>query len=57
VFHTRVGDKQIEDCDFVRCDDHGLVTELHVMVRPLSGAIALAERMQERLGLSPGRGS
>ncbi len=49
VFQTRVGDKQIEGCDFIHLDEHGLIDELVVMVRPLSGALALAEAMQAQL--------
>jgi hypothetical protein len=49
VFQARVGDRDVEGCDFVHTDDRGLVDELVVMVRPLSGALALAEAMRERL--------
>jgi hypothetical protein len=49
VFRARVGDKQLEGCDFLHADERGLIDELVVMVRPLSGALALAEAMQERL--------
>jgi hypothetical protein len=49
VFQTRVGDKQIEGCDFVHLDEHGLIDELVVMVRPLSGALALGEAMRAQL--------
>ncbi|MFC7302743.1 nuclear transport factor 2 family protein [Streptomyces monticola] len=45
VFTARVGDKQIEGCDFLRTDDTGRITELTVMVRPLSAAQALAAAM------------
>lgn len=49
VFQARVGDKQIEGCDFIHLDENGLIDELVVMVRPLSGALALAEAMQTQL--------
>lgn len=49
VFEARVGDKQVQGWDYIRTGADGLVTELAVMVRPLSGAIALAQAMQERL--------
>ncbi|HTW41032.1 MAG TPA: nuclear transport factor 2 family protein [Solirubrobacteraceae bacterium] len=55
VFRARVGEKQIEGCDFLHLDEHGRVDELVVMVRPLSGAHALAEAMQAQLALA-GRG-
>ena len=32
VFETRVGDKQIEGCDFIHLDEHGAISELMVMV-------------------------
>jgi len=49
VFKARVGDKQLQGWDYLRLDDEGLVTELTVMVRPLSGLMALAQAMMERL--------
>jgi hypothetical protein len=49
VFQARVGDKQIEGCDFLHVDESGSIDELVVMVRPLSGALALAEAMQAQL--------
>ncbi len=49
VFEARVGDKQIEGCDFIHLDENGQIDELVVMVRPLSGARALAEAMQAQL--------
>jgi ketosteroid isomerase-like protein len=49
VFNARVGDKQVEGCDFLHVDDNGLIDELVVMVRPLSGAHALAEGMSAQL--------
>ncbi len=49
VFEARVGDRQIEGCDFLHTNADGLVDELVVMVRPLSGAIALAEAMKAQL--------
>jgi hypothetical protein len=49
VFQARVGDRQIEGCDFLHMDDHGSIDELVVMVRPLSATLALAEAMQAQL--------
>jgi hypothetical protein len=49
VFNARVGDKQIEGCDFLHLDENGLIDELVVMVRPMSAAIALAEAMSAQL--------
>jgi hypothetical protein len=49
VFEARVGDRTLEGCDFIRTGDDGLVEELFVMVRPLSGALAMAEAMRREL--------
>jgi hypothetical protein len=49
VFRARIGDKQIEGCDFLHADESGSIDELTVMVRPLSGALALADAMRAQL--------
>ena len=49
VFAARVGDKTLEGWDYLKLDGDGLITELTVMVRPLSGLIALAQAMGDRL--------
>jgi limonene-1,2-epoxide hydrolase len=49
VFRTRVGDKEIEGLDLLRFGHDGLVEDFTVMVRPLSGAIALAQAVGPRL--------
>lgn len=54
VFRARVGDRDVEGCDFLHVNDAGLVDELVVMVRPLSGAMALAEAMRTELERSTG---
>jgi len=46
VFETRVGDKQIEGCDFIQLDEDGAISAFTVMVRPMSGMHALAEAMK-----------
>jgi SnoaL-like domain len=43
IFRARVGDKELQGLDLLHTDDDGLIDELTVMVRPLSGVIALAE--------------
>ena len=48
VFRARVGNRDVEGWDYLTIDD-GLITEFVVMVRPLSGLIALAEAMGARL--------
>jgi hypothetical protein len=49
VFRARVGDRDVEGCDFVHVNDEGLIDEFFVMVRPMSGAVALAEAMRAEL--------
>jgi hypothetical protein len=51
TFRARVGDREVEGIDILRFDDEGLIAEFTVMVRPLTGAIALAEAVGERLGI------
>ena len=45
VFTATVNGKLVNGCDFLHFDDHGLIDDFTVMVRPLSGANALAEAM------------
>ncbi|MEA2123506.1 MAG: hypothetical protein QOI80_288 [Solirubrobacteraceae bacterium] len=52
VFAARVGDREIQGWDYLRLDSDGLVTELTVMIRPLSGLIAVAEAMGARIAAS-----
>ncbi|MGV0794942.1 nuclear transport factor 2 family protein [Mycolicibacterium sp. XJ1819] len=49
VFQARVGDKELEGCDFLHLDEDGLISELTVMVRPMSALMAVAEAMRARL--------
>ncbi|HET6503918.1 MAG TPA: nuclear transport factor 2 family protein [Amycolatopsis sp.] len=45
VFRAKVGEKEVNGCDFLHFNDDGLIDDFMVMVRPLSGAKALAEAM------------
>ncbi|PAZ09528.1 hypothetical protein CLM62_46420 [Streptomyces sp. SA15] len=45
VFTARVGDREVDGCDFLHLDEDGLIDRFMVMVRPLSGAQALAAAM------------
>ena len=45
VFEATVAGKTITGCDFLHVNDDGLIDDLMVMVRPLSGATALSEAM------------
>ena len=52
VFRARVGDREVEGCDFIHLNNDGLIDELYVMVRPLTGVMALAEAMKQQLALT-----
>ncbi|MFI6463982.1 nuclear transport factor 2 family protein [Streptomyces sp. NPDC050528] len=45
MFAARVGDRELTGCDFIHVNEEGLIDELTVMVRPLSGAQALQAAM------------
>jgi len=45
VFTTTVNGKKITGCDYLHLDEDGRIDDFMVMVRPLSGAAALAEAM------------
>ncbi|WP_034272150.1 nuclear transport factor 2 family protein [Actinospica robiniae] len=45
VFTATVDGLQINGCDFLHFDEDGLIDDFMVMVRPLSGAQALAQAM------------
>jgi hypothetical protein len=55
VFRARVGDRDLEGCDFIHVNGDGLIDELYVMFRPLSGLMALAEAMKRQLALTESR--
>ncbi|WP_053641808.1 MULTISPECIES: nuclear transport factor 2 family protein [unclassified Streptomyces] len=50
VFTAKVGDKEINGCDFLHFDEEGRIDEFTVMVRPLSAAQALAAAMGAEFG-------
>ncbi|MEV6548384.1 nuclear transport factor 2 family protein [Streptomyces sp. NPDC051597] len=45
VFTAKVGELEVNGCDFLHFDEDGLIDDFTVMVRPLSGAQALSEAM------------
>jgi hypothetical protein len=49
IFKARVGERELEGLDYLRFREDGLASELTVMVRPLSAALELAERMRALL--------
>ena len=50
VFEARVGERSVQGLDLIRMDSEGRIANLTVMVRPLSGLLALAEAMGEKVG-------
>jgi hypothetical protein len=56
VFRTRIGDRELEGLDLLQLASDGQVAELTVMIRPLSGVIALAQAIGPKVqaaGLKP----
>ncbi|NOX95146.1 MAG: nuclear transport factor 2 family protein [Alphaproteobacteria bacterium] len=49
-FSASVGGKQLKGADFIKFDDDGLIVEFEVMIRPVSGLMALGEEMGKRIG-------
>jgi ketosteroid isomerase-like protein len=49
MVRARVDRKDIQGCDCLRHDQDGRVVQLTVMVRPLSAAVALRDRMAAEL--------
>lgn len=46
VFEARIGEREVQGVDILRFGPDGRVVEMTVMVRPMSGMHALAERMR-----------
>lgn len=56
IFNARVGEREVDGLDLLSFNEDGLIIELKVMARPMSGLNALAAAMGERfeaLGLAP----
>ena len=49
VFAATVGGRHVQGLDYLVLDEDGLISDFTVMVRPLSGVIALAEAMGPRV--------
>lgn len=45
IFRARVGDRELEGMDLVRVGADGLIEDFTVMIRPLSGLVALAQAL------------
>ncbi len=49
-FSAEVGGKKLKGVDLIRFNEAGLICEFEVMVRPMSGLMALGEEMGRRVG-------
>ena len=49
VFEAKVGDREVTGVDIFRATSDGRVAELTVLIRPLSGLVALAEAMRPKI--------
>jgi len=49
LFEATLGDRRLEGADFLHTGDDGLVDDLRVMIRPLSGLNALVAAMQQAI--------
>jgi len=49
IFRARVGDREVEGLDLVRPGPDGRIVDFTVMVRPLTGVVALAEAVGPQL--------
>lgn len=59
IFRARVGERELEGLDLVRDDADGRIADFTVMIRPLSGLVALAQELGpkvEAAGLKPAAG-
>ena len=52
VFRARIGEREVEGCDFLHTNEDHLIDEFYVMIRPLSAAMALSEAMQRELAVA-----
>jgi hypothetical protein len=57
IFRARVGERELEGMDLLRLGPDGLIADFTVMIRPLSGLVALAQALGpkvESAGLKAG---
>jgi hypothetical protein len=50
IFEARVGERSVQGLDLLRMNPDGKIANITVMIRPLSGLIALAEAMAAKVG-------
>lgn len=53
VFKARVGEREVDGIDLLRTREDGLIDDITVFIRPLSGLSALRDEMGARLGAPP----
>lgn len=51
IFHSKIEGIFIEGIDMITWDEHGLITEFKVFIRPMKGIMKVAATMQKQLGL------
>ncbi|MEX0620753.1 MAG: nuclear transport factor 2 family protein [Solirubrobacterales bacterium] len=49
MFEAKVGDRDLQGVDILKFNDEDLISEMTVMIRPMSGLEALAGEMGKRL--------
>jgi hypothetical protein len=49
IFRAAIGGREIEGIDLLRLDEHGLIADLTVMLRPISGLLPFAQAMGEKV--------
>lgn len=49
VFHATVSGEPVQGIDLIRFDEHGKVIDFAVMMRPLSGVLAIADAVTAQL--------
>jgi hypothetical protein len=49
VFRAAIGGREIEGLDLIRVDEHGLICDFTVMLRPISGLLPFAQAMGEKV--------
>jgi hypothetical protein len=49
IFRASVDGKELEGIDLLRLDEHGLIADFTVMLRPLSGLIPFAQAVGEKV--------
>ena len=48
IFRASVAGRELEGIDLLRLDEHGLICDFTVMIRPMSGLVPFAQAMGEK---------